>query len=55
MYYTQKSDKGRKKLNQHGVDFFLMKIITGALSSALMGVDHTVTMDHTDMAEPGLV
>lgn len=54
MYYTQKSDKGRKKLNQHGVDFFLMKIITGALSSALMGVDHTVTMDHTDMVEPGL-
>lgn len=31
-----------------------MKIIIGALSSALIGVDQTVTMHQTDMAEPGL-
>ena len=31
-----------------------MKIITGVLSSALIGVDQAVTMHQTDMAEPGL-
>lgn len=45
--------QGKKKISPVWI-FFLMKIITGALSSALIGVDHTVAMDQTDVAEPGL-
>lgn len=46
--------QGKKKIKLAWCGFFLMKIITGALSSALIGVDQTATMDQTDVAEPGL-
>lgn len=47
--------QGKKKIKSAQCGFFfLMKIIIGALSSALIGVDQTVTMHQTDMAEPGL-